>query len=82
MLEDYFKFGGMLGYVSSKVQQNFHPSFPEVSFSRIHRPVSLVLKYIIFKLLPPHLSLSYIHSSFSGQPTKTMNPGFTVFVVG
>jgi hypothetical protein len=50
-----------------------------ISFSRIHRSISVASEQILFTLQAPHLSFSLIHRSFSGPQTKTMNWDSTVF---
>jgi hypothetical protein len=53
-------------------------SFPDNSFSRICRPISMVPERILFQLWLPHLLFSRINYFFFRPPTKMMNRGFTV----
>jgi hypothetical protein len=61
------------------IQWNLYLSFPDNSFSRIRRSISMVPERILFKLWLPHLLFSRIHCFFFRPTTKTMNRGFTVF---
>jgi hypothetical protein len=60
------------------VQWNLYLSFPDNSFSRIRRSISMVPERILFQLWLLHLFFSRIHCLFFRPPTKTMNRGFTV----
>jgi hypothetical protein len=60
------------------VQWNLYLSFPDNSFSRIHRSISMVPEQILFQLWLPHLLFSRIHCFFFRPSTKMMNRGFTV----
>jgi hypothetical protein len=60
------------------IQWNFYLSFPDNSFSRICRSISMVPEWILFQLWLPHLLFSRIHCFFFRPLTKTMNRGFTV----
>jgi hypothetical protein len=53
-------------------------TFPDNSFSRIHRSISMDPERILFQLWLPHLLFFRIHCFFFRPPTKTMNRGFTV----
>jgi hypothetical protein len=64
---------------NSLTQWNLYLLFPDNSFSRIHRSISMVPERIIFQLWLPHIFFSRIHCFFFRPPTKTMNRGFTVF---
>jgi hypothetical protein len=60
------------------IQCNLYLLFPDNSFSRIHRSISVVPEWILFQLWLPHLLFSRIHCFFFRPPTKMMNIGFTV----
>jgi hypothetical protein len=60
------------------IQWNLDLSFPDNSFSRICRSISMVPERILFKLWLPDLFFSRIHCFFFRPPTKTMNRGITV----
>jgi hypothetical protein len=60
------------------IRWNLYLSFPDNSFSRIRRSISMVPERILFQLWLPHLLFSRIHCFFFRRPTKTMNRGFTV----
>jgi hypothetical protein len=61
------------------LQWNLYLSFPDNSFSRIRRSISMFPERILFQLWLPHLLFSRVHCFFFRPPTKTMNRGFTVF---
>jgi hypothetical protein len=62
------------------MQWKLYLSFPDNSFSRIRRSISMVPEWILFQLWLPHLLLSRIHCFFFRPPTETMNRGFTVYL--
>jgi hypothetical protein len=62
-----------------KVQWNLYLPFPDNSFSRICRSISMVPEQILFQLWLLHLLFSRIHCFFFRPPTKMMNRGFTVY---
>jgi hypothetical protein len=65
--------------LSLYIQWNLYLSFPDNSFSRICRSISMVPEGILFQPWLPHLLFSRIHCFFFRPPMKTMNRGFTVF---
>jgi hypothetical protein len=62
------------------IQWNLYLSFPDNSFSRIRRSISMVPEWMLFQLRLPHLLFYQTHCFFFRPPTKTMNRGFTVKV--
>jgi hypothetical protein len=66
-----------------KISENLDPSFPDISFSRIHRSVSVVPEEILFYLSPPPPIYRFpvLVGFFPGSPTKTMNRGFAMYII-
>jgi hypothetical protein len=68
-------------YIPVYIQWNLYLSFPDNSFSRIHRSICMVPEQIIFQLWLPHLLFSRIRCFFFRPPMKTMNRGFLVNIL-